>query len=239
MPTVADGPAISAQLPLGVRLRDEATLDNFCRVDSVAPAAAAIESALGGLDHGLIYLHGPADSGRSHLLQSVCHQAPAGEALYLPLSEMVPVQPEELLANIEGMRWLCLDDVQSIAGQTHWEEQLFHLYNRCLTTGTQWLVAGDQPPLGIGLGLADLASRLASGALFQLPRFSDSEKAVILTFRARQRGMELTTDVAQYILQRAPRGLTELMGILDRLDRESMVAQRRLSIPFVRQTLGW
>jgi DnaA family protein len=51
--------------------------------------------------------------------------------------------------------------------------------------------------------------------------------------------MSLSEEAARYILARAPRGLGDLMGLLDRLDRDSMAAQRQLTIPFIKSCLGW
>jgi DnaA family protein len=51
--------------------------------------------------------------------------------------------------------------------------------------------------------------------------------------------MELPDDVARYILHRGPRQLSELCRSLDTLDRASLSAQRKLTIPFVKQALGW
>jgi len=47
------------------------------------------------------------------------------------------------------------------------------------------------------------------------------------------------SDVAAYIVHRARRGMDELLGLLDTLDRASLAEQRSLSIPFVKNTLGW
>ena len=73
----------------------------------------------------------------------------------------------------------------------------------------------------------------------RLREASDEEKAAILTFRARRRGMALPPGVAAYIVSRAPRALHDLLALLDDLDRASLVRKRPLSIPFVRETMGW
>ncbi len=52
------------------------------------------------------------------------------------------------------------------------------------------------------------------------------------------RGMELHDAVADYIIARAERSLVALMQILDRLDESSIKEQRKLTIPFVKSTLG-
>ena len=56
-----------------------------------------------------------------------------------------------------------------------------------------------------------------------------------LQLRAASRGLELTEEVAAYLLRRCPRDLVTLFALLDQLDTASLAAQRRLTIPFVRQ----
>jgi len=51
--------------------------------------------------------------------------------------------------------------------------------------------------------------------------------------------MLLGDEVARYILHRGPRRLDALFDLLARLDRASLSAQRKLTIPFVKQALGW
>ena len=73
-----------AQLPLPLRLADDATFDNFRAVAGVAAPYRALADDSG---EPLQFVHGPAAAGKSHLLQAVCHRAPPG-ALYLPLAEL-------------------------------------------------------------------------------------------------------------------------------------------------------
>ena len=46
-------------------------------------------------------------------------------------------------------------------------------------------------------------------------------------------------EVAVFIVNRVPRDLERLLELLDKLDRASLVQKRALSIPFVKQVLGW
>jgi DnaA family protein len=116
---------------------------------------------------------------------------------------------------------------------------LFHLINRARDHGCRLLFSAASAPRQLGVQLADLESRLSWGVVFALPDYSDLEKTRILQFRAARRGMQLGDDSANYILARAARSLADLIALLEQLDRASMVAQRQLSIPFIRQTLGW
>jgi DnaA family protein len=56
--------------------------------------------------------------------------------------------------------------------------------------------------------------------------------------RAAQRGLELPEDTARYLLRRFPRDMRSLGKLLDDIDTASLSAQRRLTVPFVREILG-
>jgi len=58
-----------------------------------------------------------------------------------------------------------------------------------------------------------------------------------LRLRAAARGFELPVGTARYLLRRCPREAPSLFALLDRLDRASLAARRRLTVPFVRQLL--
>ncbi len=226
------------QLPLAMRLRDDATFDNLHPVAAVQRATAALKSIGEAGAETLLYLHGPAGAGKSHLLQAVCHRAGA-HALYLPLEQLAGYPAADVLAGADASRLLCIDDLQVVAGNPEWERALFHAYNSAQQAGCTILFAAMLPPRDLGVALPDLESRLAGAVVFKLPDPDDDEKAAILKFRAEQRGLNISGETTRYIVTRAPRDLEALLGILDRLDEASLEQQRALSTPFVKQVLGW
>lgn len=230
------------QLPLGIKLRDEATFDNY-----FAGANATVLAALQELAdpshipaERCIYLWGAPGSGRSHLLQAACHRmAEAGAvAMYLPLREVLDHGPL-LLDGMEELDLLCLDDLELLAGQADWEEAVFHLYNRIQQRQGRMLMSASAAPRGLGLQLPDLASRLGWGLVFQLQALDDEGKQQMLKMRAERRGLQLPDEVARYILSRGARGMNELFAALEQLDQASLQAQHRLTIPFVKRVMGW
>ena len=50
-------------------------------------------------------------------------------------------------------------------------------------------------------------------------------------------GFELPDDAARWVQRRFPRDMRSLHALLDTLDEAALVAQRRLTIPFIRETL--
>lgn len=222
------------QLTLRIGLRDSATFANFFPGDNAAPLHLLQQGA-----EPFVYLWGSPGSGRSHLLQAACHAEAArgGAPAYLPFAELPP-GGVALLEGLEQMSLVCLDDLQAVAGDGAWEEALFHLYNRVRDAGGRLLAAADASPAALPVALPDLRSRLAWGPVFQLQSLDDAGRLAALQLRAQARGMELGEEVGAYLLRRCPRDMHALFELLERLDQASLAAQRRLTIPFVRDLIS-
>ena len=225
------------QLTLGLSLKDEATFENFFSGEN-AEIVAGIKKTAGGQGERVIYLCGARGQGRSHLLQAACHDAHQQHlsSVYLPLAEAGVLSPD-MLHGLESLALVCMDDVHAIAGRADWEEAIFHLYNRLYDSGGRIIIAANELPKAIPFLLPDLASRLAWGIVYQLHSLSDAEKLDVLKMRALRRGIDLSDEVGRYILTHCPRHMGTLFAVLDALDKASLAAQRRLTIPFVKEIL--
>lgn len=225
------------QLTLSVSLRDDATFANYFTLENTA-VVEALRTTLKGQGESVIYLWGQSGTGRTHLLQALCH---AGDDLekttaYIPLSDHVWLSPE-MLEGMEHYDIICVDDIEAIAGNKAWEEALFHMYNRVRDARKHMVFAGSKPPALSAIQLPDLRSRLGWGLVYHLKPQSDEEKLAALKLRAKNRGMHLPYDVAQFLMNRYSRHMRDLFRALDKLDRASLVDQRRLTIPFVKEVL--
>jgi DnaA family protein len=132
---------------------------------------------------------------------------------------------------------LCLDDVDAIAGDPQWEQALFRLFNEAAELGTRLIFAARAAPRGIDWSLQDWRSRAAACVVYQLRELDDAGRLEALRLRAAQRGLQLPPETADYLLRRMPRDLPSLFELLDHLDEASLVAQRRLTVPFIRAAL--
>ncbi|MDE3736073.1 MULTISPECIES: DnaA regulatory inactivator Hda [Pseudomonas] len=230
------------QLPLSVRLRDDATFANFYPGANAA-ALGYVERLCepdAGWTESLIYLWGGEGAGRSHLLQAAClrFEQRDEQAIYLPMDELVHYGPE-VFDNLEQCELVCLDDLHALAGRPEWEEGLFHLFNRLRDAGRKLLLSASKSPRELGIKLPDLKSRLTLALVFQLHALSDEDKLRALQLRASRRGLHLTDEVGRFILTRGPRSMNLLFDLLDILDQASLQAQRKLTIPFLKEIFGW
>lgn len=228
---------ISSQLALGLTLKDEATFENFYTARN-GEVIAELKKMISGTGERVVYICGARGQGRSHLLQAACHYAHQHQlsSAYLPFSDLISLTPE-VLNGFELLNLVCIDDLHRIAGQPQWEEAIFHLYNRLYDSGGKIIIAANDLPKAIHLQLLDLTSRLSWGMTFQLHSLTDAEKLSILTIRAKHRGISLSEEVGKYLLTHCPRHMGTLFAALDALDKASLAAQRRLTIPFVKEVL--
>lgn len=185
-----------------------------------------------------IYLWAQAGLGVSHLLQACCEaaQQQGQQAIYLDLNAHAQYSPE-LFDGLEHVDVIIIDHLDAIAGLEAWEKALFHFYNRCTTQPACLLIGSHQPPQMLSLQLADLTSRLKSMLVLQLKALGDADKIAALQARAKQLGLDLPLEVGQFLLTHAQRDLSDLMKCLLTLDQASLKAQRKLTIPFVKQVL--
>lgn len=229
---------MSEQLTLaGIAPREQGTFDNFYSVAHEAIVSLLQDFSI-GKNEQFIYLWGKLGTGKSHLLQACCqHASDQGKmAMYFSLNDCLFLSPD-LFEDMEQMSLICLDHIEAIAGNAIWEEALFNLYNRLRDSGSRLLVAGNALPRDLKISLADLTSRLNWGPAFQLEPLNDDQKIVALQFRAKKRGMTLTTEVANFLLRRCARNMKELFAIFDTLDKAALANKHRLTIPFVKSIL--
>ena len=225
------------QFPLDLRWPPHQRLDAFWPGTNV-PALQGVTDVANGGDVWL-YLHGASGTGKSHLLIGACRAASeAGRpARYLSLAQL-PEPRADAIASLEVEGLLAIDDVQAIAGDREAERALFDLYNRAKTAGVRVLFAANASPAELGIALPDLVSRLAMCTQCALRPLDDAGRRAMLRVLAGRLGLRLDDEVLDWWFARQPRDPASLVALLQRVDRASLAAQRRITIPFLRELLG-
>ena len=72
---------------------------------------------------------------------------------------------------------------------------------------------------------------------YRLAPLDDDDRAAALRLHAAARGLTLDAAAADFLLKRVAREMSVLTAWLARLDRASLTAQRRLTIPFIRELM--
>jgi len=229
--------AAVAQIPLALRLDEHARFATFVEEDNAA-AVASVAALAAGRHMGVVWLCGPEGSGKTHLLQAACRRAGEAQlrAMYLPLDDREARADHLMGADRLGV--LALDAVDAAAGRADWEARLFSVLEHFHANAGGLLLAARVPPAAVPFALPDLGSRAAGALVYRLRLLGEPGQLEALRRHASERGLELDDAAARFLLNRVRRGMPELCACLDRLDRASLAAQRRLTIPFIRSALA-
>lgn len=224
------------QLTLDIDIPEQASFENFCWHGNEL-LESQIKNTLPEKGSDFFYIWGTPGSGRSHLLQAIT-QASEFSSVYLPLKQLLHFGTDAL-EGIENLDLICIDDIDAICQNHAFEEALFHLYNKIRdANGKQLYISGEKAPHTLDIALPDLKSRLSWGSIFQLKELDEVDKINILQLHAKAKGLTLEQGCAEFLLKRCSRNMHDLTNIIRQLDKASLAAKRKLTIPFIKQTLG-
>lgn len=180
-----------------------------------------------------VWLFGDPGVGKTHLLQALCHEH-AGSA-YVPAVRVVASG-----ASLHGygtFRAVGVDDLPHWLGRREAELAFVGLYDQLAARGARLVVTARRSPMDEDFALNDLRSRLRAAGCYRVAPLDDAHRARLLTDAARRRSLSLTPEVVRFLLSHAHRDQRELLRLLDRLDESSLAAQRRITVPFVKEVL--
>jgi DnaA family protein len=223
------------QIALDIGLASGPSLRNFL----AGPNLAALEHLVlwSGYDKRSpvpTYLWGEPGSGKSHLLRAVFGQlqeqgSPVG---WLDASIAEPQ------AFQENWRVVLLDDVHLYTAVQQQAACNWFVNATSPQDGQQrWVLASSKvPPSDLQLR-EDLRTRLGWGHIFHLHVLSESERRSVLRQNADERGIFLSDEVMDFILNRFSRDLGSLVQLLDQLDGYALQTQRAITIPLLKSML--
>lgn len=216
------------QLPLPIALDIERTFDNFI-AGSNEQALTQLRTL--GRTGAPVYLWGTSGAGKTHLLQAMAArvQQQGGRVGWFDLARGLPWTFEE------DMELVVLDECERFDAER--QHAAFTLFVDATTHGIAIATGGRLPPVDLPLR-DDLRTRLGWGHVIALRSLSEAETRAALRRDADQRGLFLSDDVMDYLLNRFARDLKNLTALLDRLDEFSLVAKRTVTVPLVRRMLA-
>ena len=226
----------SPQIPLQLMPRHDSRFEDFVS----GPNTTVIEALKHVPDEpgSHIFLFGAEGSGKTHLLNALCHETRErqGRAFYLALKRL----PKDAIASLQGLENLdlvCVDDLHVIAGDEAWEEALFHCFNRIRESNGRLLVSSRLRLSALNLGLPDLASRLAWGLRLPLLPLEDCDKLAVINLHCSALGFGLPEDVQQYLLKYQDRSMAALLLTVENLQQVVLTHKRRITVPLAREVL--
>ncbi|MBD9358573.1 DnaA regulatory inactivator Hda [Methylomonas albis] len=226
------------QVPLQFEFQSDQTFASFFPGDN-AEIVAQLQALASNGEEQQIFVWGDAGSGKSHLLQACCQQAKqAGKDPFYLAFDAKNLPPPTLLEGLEDLELVCFDDMQLLAGHDDWEHALFAFYNAHRQNNYKLLLSADCPPKFLGFDLPDLKTRMAWGLTLKIQPLRDDQLIEALTYKAHFLGFDIPPAVGRFLLNHYVHDLTALWLLLEKIDRATLAAQRKLTIPFLKQILA-
>ena len=246
-PIVASSPS---DRPL--RLNKNMTFDSFVEGPSnrLARAAAIATAERPGSAYNPLMMYGSSGLGKTHLLHAIGNYIqenyPHRKVLYVStetfLNDFIrAIQTRTQLALHERYREidvLLIDDIQFMEqrGET-FHEEIFHTYNTLHSEGKQIVLTSDRSPKDLS-GLQDrFRSRLLQGLVTEIDRPDLETRIAILMAKADREGIDLPTDVAEWIAHRVRDNIRELEGSITMLRAFAALRQEPVSLELAKTHL--
>ena len=180
------------------------------------------------------YLWGEAASGKTHLLRAVAEvlHSQGASVGWMDATRRAPPEFDESWTAV------LLDDCHLYDGAQ--QQAAFNWFVNAVASPDghpRWvLAAGASPPADLALR-EDLRTRFGWGHIFELHMLTDKERQAVLHQEAVARGVQLTGEAADFMLNRFSRDLSSLMQLLDKLDVYALQTQRAITIPLIKAML--
>ena len=229
---------MAEQIPIQFDLKAEQSFASFytaCHQEVIQH----LTDTASGKGNQQIYLWGTKGLGKTHLLQACCQQAfqHKRSAFYLPLQKNQLPTPD-VLEGLEALDLVCIDNIENCTGDSAWELALFNFYNLNRESDHQLIISANCPPNFLPLELPDLKTRMSWGLTLKLQELSDAEQIAALTCKARHLGFDISPQVGQFLNKYYARDLPALWELLPKLEQATLVAKRKLTVPFLKQILA-
>ncbi len=228
---------MSIQFPLAFEFQSNQGFNTFFTASNQG-IVTQLQKLILGTGERQIFLYGEAALGKSHLLQACCQFAhkQGMNPFYYPF-EKKRLPSLSMLENLEKVQLVCFDNINEIIGNLDWEQALLNFLNQDAENNNRLILTARINPKEIGVKLPDLKNSLNSGLSLKLNPLEQSETITALIYKANYMGITISRKVGHFLVTHYASDLPSMWILLEQLDKATLSAQRKLTIPFLKQIL--
>ena len=174
-----------------------------------------------------LFIYGPSGLGKTHLLYAIANRIqerfPDFNIVYISseqfTNELIIALREhrnvEFRKKYRNADLLLMDDIQFIGGKASTEEEFFHTFNELFEGRKQIVVTSDRPPSEISLLADRLRTRFEGGLICDIIPPDYETRMAIIQNKANSLGMELPTEICNYIAENITNNVRSLEGTVN------------------------
>lgn len=174
---------------------------------------------------------GEQGAGKTHLTK-----------VFQSMHGAVELSPADLgdgaVGNLPEVPAFIIDDALSWIADRTTEEHLFHLYNRCFSSGEKMLLTARTFPNDWPFVIPDLGSRLKSADIAEIAAPDDALLMAVLAKLFSDRQVRVAPGVIEYVLPRIERSFSAVQSFVAEIDNLALRNKRQITIPLARQVLA-
>lgn len=234
------------------RLNPAYTFENFVEGDCnrlARSAGLAVAKKPGVTSFNPLMLYGGVGVGKTHLVQAVGNdirtKLPEKVVLYVDqndftnqfLNALQNHQIQDFQNFYLQVDVLILDDVQFLSGREKTQEMFFHIFNQLHQTGKQIIMTSDCPPRDLKGFQERLLSRFKWGLTADLQEPDFETKLAIIHNKMESDGVEIPTEVAEYLAYSVDTNLRDMEGVLNSLLFHATLLKKDIDLELAKEVM--
>jgi chromosomal replication initiator protein len=216
----------------------------------LAHAASLSVAERPGHAYNPLFLYGGVGLGKTHLMHAignaVAAKFPRKRVVYATsekftnefITSIQQGKIDEFRARYRRIDLLLIDDIQFIADKERTQEEFFHTFNTIHEDGKQIVLSSDRPPKAILTLEERLRSRFEWGLIADLTAPDLETRIAILRAKAEEQGVQITSDVIEFIARKVVSNIRELEGALNRIVAYASMGAMPISIELAQAVLS-
>jgi chromosomal replication initiator protein len=233
-------------------LNSNYTFDSFIEGDCNRlgrSAGLAISKKPGGTAFNPLFIFGNVGLGKTHLAQAIGNEIAQRfddkNILYVS-SEKFTNQIIEAIKNgsindlvnfYQLIDVLIVDDIQFLANKQKTQEIFFHIFNQLHQNGKQLILTSDRPPKDLEGMEERMISRFKWGLSADLSEPDFETRMAILDAKLEREGLEMPSDVSEFICYNIKNNIRELEGVLVSLVAQSALVRKEIDLELAKDVI--
>lgn len=197
-----------------------------------------------------LFIFGPTGVGKTHLIQAIGikmkETLPQSRVLYVTARVFESQYTTAVRNNkvndfinfYQSLDALILDDIQEFAGKTATQNTFYHIFNDLHQNQKQLILSSDTRPVDMDGMVPRLISRFKWGMTAELYKPDYSLRRNVLTMKADQDGLSISSDILDYIANNVTDSVRELEGIVVSLLAHATMLNQEITLDLAKAVIS-